>query len=277
VRVTDDGTPALDDFETITITVSEINLAPVLDPLGSQLVVEGSQLAFTATASDADIPTNTLTFSLDPGAPTGAAIGPITGLFTWTPTEAQGPGVYNITVRVTDNGTPALNDFETIQITVTEINLPPGAVGDLYSTPEDTPLAVAAPGLLLNDSDPDLPANPLSAVLDTPPAMGELALAADGSFVYTPTLNFNGLVTFTYHADDGLIGSNLALVTLNVTPVNDAPVAENQAITTAEDTAYNGVLSANDVDDDPLFQPCTPLPTAALRSSSLAHSPALLP
>jgi N-acetyl-anhydromuramyl-L-alanine amidase AmpD len=63
-----------------------------------------------------------LTFSLDPGAPTGASIDPNTGVFAWTPTEAQGPGIYDITIRVTDNGTPALSDFETISVTVAETN-----------------------------------------------------------------------------------------------------------------------------------------------------------
>jgi VCBS repeat-containing protein len=160
--------------------------------------------------------------------------------------------VYPVTVRVTDDGAPALDDFETIQITVGEVNQAPTAVNDTYVTDEDTPLVVSAPGLLLNDSDPDLPPNALSAVLDTPPALGELALATDGSFVYTPTLDFNGLVTFTYHANDGLISSNLALVSITVDPVNDAPVAEGQVFTTAEDTAYSGALAGSDVDGDPL-------------------------
>lgn len=65
---------------------------------------------------------NVFTFSLDPGAPVGASIDPNTGVFTWTPTESQGPGTYNITVRVTDNGSPVLSDSETIHVTVGEVN-----------------------------------------------------------------------------------------------------------------------------------------------------------
>ena len=249
VRVTDDGSPTLSDSEIITITVSEVNLAPVLDPVGNQSIPEGSLLVFAVIASDSDIPANALTFSLDAGAPAGASITP-GGDFTWMPTESQGPGVYPVTVRVTDDGIPALDDFETIQITVGEVNQAPVAVDDAYITDEDTPLVVSAPGMLDNDSDPDLPPNTLSAALDTPPAIGELALAGDGSFVYTPTLNFNGLVTFTYHANDGLVSSNLALVSITVAPVNDAPVAEGQAFNTAEDTAYSGALAGSDVDGD---------------------------
>ena len=62
-----------------------------------------------ATASDPDVPADTLSFSLG-GEPVGAVIDPVTGVFTWTPTEAQGPGSYDITIRVTDDGTPSQID-----------------------------------------------------------------------------------------------------------------------------------------------------------------------
>ncbi|MBN1889668.1 MAG: putative Ig domain-containing protein, partial [Thermoflexales bacterium] len=112
VRVSDG---ALEDWETITISVSELNAAPQLDPIGDRVVDEGSLLAFTATASDPDLPAQALSFSLDAGSVGSIDAG--TGLFTWTPTEAQGPGVYTATVRVSDG---ALEDWETITITVSE-------------------------------------------------------------------------------------------------------------------------------------------------------------
>jgi hypothetical protein len=98
----------------------EVNNPPILDPIGDQVVGEQRQLSFTVTASDMD-PSDTLTYSLNPGAPSGASIDPITGLFTWTPTATQGPGVYPVIVEVTDDGTPdPLGDKETIYITVNE-------------------------------------------------------------------------------------------------------------------------------------------------------------
>jgi hypothetical protein len=78
----------------------------------------GRLLSFTASASDQDLPANTLIFSLDAGAPDGAAIDPVTGHVTWTPMSPQTPGDYSLTVRVTDDGVPPLSDFETIQIHV---------------------------------------------------------------------------------------------------------------------------------------------------------------
>jgi hypothetical protein len=84
------------------------NSSPVLGQITDQSVGEGTTLKFTAIASDPDTG-ETLTYSLDPGAPGGASIDAASGVFTWTPTEEQGPGSYPITVRVTDNGSPPLS------------------------------------------------------------------------------------------------------------------------------------------------------------------------
>jgi hypothetical protein len=59
-----------------------------------------------------------LTYSLDPGAPAGATIDPSTGAFSWTPAPGQGSATYNITVRVTDNGSPSLSGTQTFAVTV---------------------------------------------------------------------------------------------------------------------------------------------------------------
>ena len=96
------------------------NEPPVLDPVGDMSGDEETLISFTATASDPDL-ADTLTFSLGGTVPSGAAITPGTGDFTWTPTEAQGPGAYTFDVVVTDDGSPNLNDSETITITVNEV------------------------------------------------------------------------------------------------------------------------------------------------------------
>ena len=79
------------DSEMIQVTVNEVNESPGLDTIDDETVDEGTMLSFTATATDPDLPANALTFSLDPGAPTGASIDPQSGVFSWTPAEAQGP------------------------------------------------------------------------------------------------------------------------------------------------------------------------------------------
>ncbi len=163
IRVSDDGLQSLDDFETITITVNDVNLPPVLTAIGSQSVEEGSPLTFTASATDPDLPADRLSFSLDSDAPTGATINPTTGEFNWTPGETEGPAVHSVTVRVTDNGTPSLDHFETITITVAEVNQAPilAAIGD-QSVGEGSLLT-----LMVSAIDPDSPANNLSFSLDS--------------------------------------------------------------------------------------------------------------
>src|SRR6185436_915334 len=112
VRVTDNGSPPLSTTRSFQVTVREANIAPILGSLPTRTATEGVALSFTATATDADLPTQALTFALDPGAPAGASI-TAGGLFTWTPTEAQGAIVFPITIRVTDDSDPVLSDFRT--------------------------------------------------------------------------------------------------------------------------------------------------------------------
>jgi hypothetical protein len=159
------------------------NAAPVLDPIGNQTVAELTQLAFTATATD-DNPG--LTFSLANPAtgtfPTGAQI-TAAGAFTWTPTEAQGPGTYRVNVVVTDAGT--LTAQEEIHIIVTEVNLAPvlGAIGP-KTIDEETQLAFTATA-----TDPDVPANTLTFSLQPgtdPVPAGAAIHATTGAFTWTP-------------------------------------------------------------------------------------------
>jgi hypothetical protein len=93
--------------------------------IGNKTIDEGKLLSFQVSARDSDLVAgqpNTLTYSLDPGAPAGAKIDPVTGVFTWTP--PTGSGTVNVTVRVTDNGSPGLSDFESITITVNAVSIP---------------------------------------------------------------------------------------------------------------------------------------------------------
>ncbi len=178
VRVSDDGLPSLEDFETITITVNDVNLPPVLVAIGAQSVNEGSPLTFTASATDLD-PADNLSFSLDAGAPTGATIHSTTGDFSWTPGEADGPAVYSVTVRVTDDGTPTLDNFETFDLTVGEVNQSPvlAAIGG-QSIDEGSLLTFTA-----SATDPDLPANNLSFSLDSGARLGRPSIRTRGNFV----------------------------------------------------------------------------------------------
>lgn len=156
--------------------------------------------------------------------------------------------------------TPEQIGFGTFSLLITEGGRPI-AQNDSYTLAEDTTLVVSAEdGVLKNDSDPD--EDPLTAVLVTGPQHGTLSLAADGGFSYTPAENFNGTDTFTYRASDGKLTSEIATVTLTVTPVADKPTANPDSY--AQPTpntplivnAANGVL-ANDVNPDQAGGPLT--------------------
>ena len=100
------------------VTVNPVNDAPLLTAIPDQTIHEGTLLVITNTATDVDVPTNKLTFSLDAGAPNGAEINVTNGVFTWTPTEADVGSTNFITVRVTDDGTPNLSDAKTFKVVV---------------------------------------------------------------------------------------------------------------------------------------------------------------
>jgi nitrous oxidase accessory protein NosD len=124
VRVHDSGDPALEGTETFAVQVLEVNSPPeIVGVIGDKTVNELETLTFTVSATDPDLPANTLTFQLDPGSPDGASITD-QGVFTWTPTELQGPGDYPITIRVRDGVSPVGEDFETITVHVREVATP---------------------------------------------------------------------------------------------------------------------------------------------------------
>jgi len=151
---------------------------------------------------------------------------------------------------------PASTEIDALSI-ATGGNTPPVAVDDTYTTTQDTPLNVAAPGVLGNDIDWE----PLTAALDTGPASGVLSLNADGSFSYTPTASFSGTVSFTYRANDGTSDSNIARVIINVTTVSTPPTLaglpdQTVPMNGSSDNAidlWNYASDAEDADADLMF------------------------
>jgi RHS repeat-associated protein len=104
---------------TTQIQVQSSNRPPVLDPIADQQVDETQLLSFTVLARDLDAG-QSLTFSLGPGAPAEASIDPVTGEFTWTPSDSLLEAI-QVTIIVTDNGPGTLSASETIDITVENV------------------------------------------------------------------------------------------------------------------------------------------------------------
>jgi len=133
-------------------------------------------------------------------------------------------------------------------VTLLMLNQPPVAVDDIYAVDEDNTLIVPAPGVLGSDTDPN--GDLLTAVPVSGTSSGLLTLNADGSFTYIPGENFSGTDTFTYLANDGLLDSNTAAVTIIVKAVADLPSLATEDATGDEATPIPLSISAALNDSD---------------------------
>ena len=219
--VTDDGSPAESDSETVTITVGNVNRPPVLSTIGSKSVDEGDLLTFTVTASDPD--GDGLTFSAS-NVPTGASFNPSTRVFNWTPAFGDASN-YNVTFTVTDDGTPAESDSEVVTISVGNVNRSPvlSTIGS-KSVDEGDLLSFA-----ISASDPDGDTLTYSA--------SNLPLGADfnsgtRTFSWTPAIgdagNYN--VQFTVTDDGSPPESDLEIVTITVVDSSVGNLAPDQPV-----------------------------------------------
>ena len=197
VQVTD--VAGLTADETVTIQVNEVNQAPILAAIGDRTIDVGSLVTFTATATDVDIPTNGLSFSIDENAPAGAIINPVTGVFSWTPTEV---GEFSLTVLVTDDGTPTLNDSETINITVESGDVDPPLLN--ASLAEDT-------GETNEDGITSIPTVRGSVVDSSGINSFDLTIPqfSNNSFNVTTEVDSSGNFLFERSFIEGLIGTSL--------------------------------------------------------------------
>jgi len=164
-----------------------------------------------------------------------------------TITEGQ-----TVKVRVTSSSVPlasksAILSVGSLQlpfVVTTQASIPPVSSTDTIETAEDTMVVI---DVLSNDSDED--ADTLSIVNLSTPAHGTVRVV-NGKVNYTPSQDFVGTDTFTYQASDGMVRGNPVTVTVTVTPVNDAPLVEDKAVTVAEDAEHVITLTATDVDGD---------------------------
>ena len=253
------------DVAVVNITVTAVNDPPVaVDDTAT--TPEDTPVSGNLLVNDSDVDGDPLTLtSFTISGNTYAAgstvfltgVGSIVvnsdGSFTFTPAPNYTGAVPPVDYAISDGhgGT----DIGTLIITITSVNDAPVAIVDYYSTNEDTPLSVVLPGVMLNDSDSD--AGDLLTVSMTGTATsqgGTVTLNANGSFLYTPALNFNGTDTYIYNlCDNGIpVLCDTAIVKITVLPVNDPPVANDDSGTTPEDTQVVICVPGNDTDAEGL-------------------------
>lgn len=154
-------------------------------------------------------------------------------------TDARRIRSFAVAADVDPDASPNLDPVE---------NGAPAARDDLYATDEDVELTVDAPGVLGNDVDPD--GDELAARLLERPASGTVELDGSGGLRFRPAADANGEVTFAYEVGDGVNEPVRATVTIDVAPVNDAPVAVDDSATTPAGETVNVRVVDNDTDVD---------------------------
>ncbi len=117
IIVSDNGVPTLSATGSVSIVVNEVNRPPTIAPLASRTVNELQALSVVVAVSDSDLPAQALSYSLGAGAPNGAAIN-VAGVFSWTPNENQGPNTNQISIIVSDSGTPSLSATQLLTVVV---------------------------------------------------------------------------------------------------------------------------------------------------------------
>lgn len=246
VTATENAGGFLSDSETIQVTVLDSG-APIVTNPGNKTIAEGSLLSFGMTATDPDVPPQTFTFSLEAGAPAGASISPLGGVFSWTPGEAQGPGVYPITVDVSD-GTSI--GFTTFVVTVTEVDLAPSIVpiGNKTVTEGETLSFVATA------TDPDLPPQSLRFSLPFGNPSGATITTA-GQFSWTPLENQGGILhTVTVMVSENQVPSlsDTDVFTVTVIENNLPPILfQPSDMTVIEGESIVQILVGSDGGDNP--------------------------
>ncbi|MGQ0618296.1 MAG: Ig-like domain-containing protein [Panacagrimonas sp.] len=237
---------------TVTLVVDASNRAPLAGD-DAFTTNESTPLIIAAPgllANDSDPDGDPLILSLVQQPEIGTLVLGTDGGFRYTPREGFS-GSDSFSYRLSDGDLDS--NLATVSLTVVPVNDPPVAANDVFDTPENTTLTIAAPGVLGNDTDAEQ--DRLLAELVSEPARGSLDLRGNGGFTYTPDEGFSGTVQFSYRASDGEAVSNTATVTISVNSINDPPVAANDGFTTNEGTtltvAVPGVL-ANDADPEGL-------------------------
>jgi YD repeat-containing protein len=217
------------------------NTPPVVKAGPDQTLLPGETAALSGSVSDDGLPA---------GAPLTILWSKVSGpgdvLFAnpemaVTSASFSAEGVYELRLTAGDS---ELTQSDDLIVTVNRPNRPPTARDQRVDTDEDTAVNVRLEG-----EDPD--ADPVSYALVSNPSYGTLSGTAP-ELTYTPTLDFNGADSFTFVTSDGLLDSPPATVSITIRPVNDAPLADNQSFTNAEDEPLTITLSGSDVEGDAL-------------------------
>ncbi len=247
---------------TIQITVGGENDAPIAND-GTLELDEDTTKSVELTA--VDLESDELTFTLISNPSNGVLTGDAPNL-SYTPSQNFN-GSDSFTFSVSDG--ELTSNTATVSINVMPVNDAPETFSSSVATSEDTAVAVTLSGA-------DIDGDALGFSIVAAPTRGQLSGQAP-NLVYTPNANSNGSDSFTFEAFDGELNSELATVSISVAPVNDAPIAINDAVSRTNWQSFTIDVLANDTDVDgdilSVIGATSTIGTVAIIANGLAYQP----
>ncbi|WP_438817106.1 tandem-95 repeat protein, partial [Vibrio parahaemolyticus] len=246
---------ALTDQATVKVTVNAVNDTPVVESnIADQALAEDFTpytIDLNTAFSDVDNVDGELTFSVSGNSNIQVAI--VNGIATITPT-ADWNGSETLTFTATDPSGESIS--QTVNFTVAPVA---DIVADKATVVEDTSTVIKVLGNDTFEGDGKV----VSLDTNNGPANGTVSVNPDGSVTYTPNDNYQGTDSFTYIVTSGGV-SESTTVSVDVTPVNDAPVAKDDTAITDEDTpvTIDVLPNDNDIDGDKLSIQSASVPEA---------------
>ncbi len=263
-----DNSSAVSNTATVNLVVTPVNDAPTTTPVTLTVIGEDSgarlitQAELLSNASDVDgDPLNANGLSIASGS--GTLVDNGDGTWSYTPAADDDTSV-SFSYTVTDGSLTAVGSAS---LDITPVNDAPVAISDAFTVNEGSATNL---NLVGNDSDIDGVVNPASIVISGIPTNGSIVVNTNGTVDYTHDGSETVADSFTYTIlDNSGVVSNTATVNLVVTPVNDVPVATNDAFTVNEGSTANLDLAGNDTDVEGAVNPASIVITGSPTNGSV--------
>jgi hypothetical protein len=252
--IEDEADATITDVDSPNLTSITVTITNVLDALQEKLDVDlvtgGFAANFTKNFDESTPGVAVLTITATTPQPL-AAFNTLLRRVTYQNIDTSPDTTAPRTITFVVNDGVGTSNTATTTVTIGAVDDPPTAVNDGYTVAEGGTLTIAAPGVLVNDTDPE--GDALTAVLDAGPANATaFTLNNDGSFTYTHNGSETTTDSFTYHALANGLSSAIATVTITITAVNDAPVITAGGtlnfIEGSPATAIDGTILVTDAD-----------------------------
>jgi len=240
-----DDQSLISNIAVVKLTINSVNDAPEANNDVAQLL-EDTAHSINVLGNDLDVDGSLDKTSLEVVTePEFGSTQIVNGMISYTP-NANSNGEDTFTYRVKDD-LGEWSNAARVSLTVTPVNDAPLANNDTVQINEDESIVI---NVIINDDDVDGSIDVSSLQIVNSPSFGQVVNNADGTFAYTPTSNYVGIDSFSYTLfDNEGAKSNIASVTITILSVNDAPVIESAALTSAtQDEFYSYTLVINDVD-----------------------------